>query len=221
MHDKPLSKIAGHLLHRRAGASRPARERIGPDTLGLDEAKVLRFADGTLAPAEEARLAEEVAEILPLGWSLQPRAKERLHTVSEHLGGERAVLEWLDRHPGLPRLTARLVALEGNLDRFSEDPAVIEALRAARAERPLPRELEGVLPPATSEETLSDISYRIDELLFDRHVEEAARLALTTADWLRNAARQAPSPSPAVRELAEVMAHSHQDISEAGAPPGP
>ncbi len=141
MHDKSLSKIAGHLLHRRAGASRPARDRVGPDTVGLDDGLALRFADDRVDPAEEARLAEEVAEILPLGWSLTTKAKEQLHTVSEHLGGEAGLLDWLDRHPGLPRLTARLQVLTGSLDRYSEDTAVVEILRSSRAEEPLPEEL--------------------------------------------------------------------------------
>ncbi|MFI8306423.1 hypothetical protein ACIF80_23875 [Streptomyces sp. NPDC085927] len=217
MHDKPLSKLAGHLLRRLPDASHPTRHRVGPDTFGLDEEKVLRFAEGRLDPAEEPRLAEEVAEVLPLGWSLSPRAKERLHTVTEHLGGERQLLEWLDRHPGLPRLTARLVALMGTLDRYSDDAEVVEALRSSRAEDPFPAGLENVLPPGTSEETLSDISYRIDELLFERHTQDATRLALATTDWLRDAAQRFAPSSDGVSEMRDLMAHLHKDISEAGA----
>ncbi len=138
MHDKPLSTIAGRLLHRRTSSSRPARDRTGTETLGLDERAILLFAEDALPPEEEAQLAEEVAAALPLGWSLQPRAKEMLHTLSEHLGGEPGLLQWLDRHPGVPRLTARLVALMGNLDTFGEDRGVVEALRSSRAEKPLP-----------------------------------------------------------------------------------
>ncbi|MET9988756.1 hypothetical protein ABZ061_04200 [Streptomyces mutabilis] len=213
MHHKPLSNFAGHLLHRRS--SRPARQRVGPDTMGLDEEKVLRFADGALDPADESRLAEEVAEVLPLGWSLSPRAKERLYTVTRHLGGEPQLLEWLDRHPGLPRLTARLVALTGNLDRCGEFPDVVEALRSSRAEDPFPAGLEGVLPPETDEATLSEVSYHIDELLFDRRPQDAARLALATTDWLRAAAGRAADPSPGVSEMGELMGHLHRDIGEA------
>ncbi|WP_431986543.1 hypothetical protein [Streptomyces griseoflavus] len=217
MHDKPLSKFVGRLLHRRPGASRPAQERVGPDTYGLDEEKVLRFAEDGLDPEEENRLAEEVAEVLPLGWSLSPRAKERLYTVSSHLGGEPQLLAWLDRHPGLPRLIARLTALTGNLDRYSDDPSVVEALRAARAAEPLPAALDGTLPPGTDEETLSDIAYRIDKLLFEQRTEDAARVALATTDWLRAAARRASPASPAVEEMAEFMGHLHEDIRQADA----
>ncbi|MDN5382108.1 hypothetical protein QEP66_08420 [Streptomyces sp. LB8] len=217
MHDKPLSKLAGHLLNRRAGASRPARHRVAPDAFGLEEAKVLRFTDGTLDAAGEQRLAEEVAEILPLNWSLTYRGKERLHAVVEHLGGESGLLRWLDRHPGLPRLTARLVALTSTLDRYSEDADVVEALCSLRAQNPPPAELEGVLPPDTDAETLSAVSYRIEELLFERHPQDAARLALAATDWLRNIARQATSASGQVGEMGDLMAHLHRDIDEAGA----
>ncbi|MFF8594879.1 hypothetical protein ACF061_26210 [Streptomyces sp. NPDC015220] len=217
MHDKPLGKLVGDLLHRRPGASRPARQRVGPDALGLDEEKVLGFVDGALAPADEKRLAEEVAEILPLGWSLSPRAKERLSRVTDHLGGERQLLEWLDRHPGLPRLTARLFALTGNLDRYSEDNGIVEALRSSRSRDPLPGELAGILPPETSEETLSDIAYRIDELLFEHHTQDAKRLALATTDWLRHATEQAAPSSPGIDEMRDLMTHLHRDIDEADA----
>lgn len=215
MHDKPLSKLAGHLLNRRASASRPARHHVDPDTFGLEEGKVLRFTEGSLDTAEEQRLAEEVAEVLPLNWSLSYRAKERLHTVTEHLGGEAELLQWLDRHPGPPRLIARLVALTSNLDRYSEDAEVVEALRSSRAEHLLPAELEGILPPETDEGTLSAISYHIEELLFERQPQEAARLALATTDWLRDAARRATSASSQVSEMGDLMTHLHQDISEA------
>ncbi|WP_079105191.1 hypothetical protein [Streptomyces prasinopilosus] len=217
MHDKPLSKLAGHLLRRLPGASHPARHRAGPDRFGLEEEKVLRFTEDRLDPAEEGRLAEEVAAVLPLGWSLSPRAKERLHAVTEHLGGERRLLEWLDRHPGLPRLTARLVALMGILDRYSDDAEVVEALRASRAEDPFPAGLENVLPPGTSEETLSDVSYRIDELLFERQTQDATRLALATTDWLRDATRSSAPSSSGISEMRELMTHLRKDIGEADA----
>ncbi|MDX3238937.1 hypothetical protein PV392_25255 [Streptomyces sp. ME03-5709C] len=217
MHNKPLSKLAGRLLLRRPDASRPGRQRVGPDSFGLDEGKVLGFAEGELDAAQEQRLAVEVAEVLPLGWCLSERAKERLHTVTERLGGETELLRWLDGHPGVPRLTARLVTLTGVLDGYSEDAEVVEAVRSRRVAAPPPPELEGVLPPGTDEETLSDISYRIDELLFDRNTRDAARLALTTTAWLRDTAGGATPASPAVREMSEVMGHLHKDISEAEA----
>lgn len=213
MHDKPLSKLTGELLRRRPGAARRTRERVGPDAFGLDEEKALGFAEGVLDPAEEPRLAQEIAEVLPLGWSLGPRAKERVNEVAERLGGERGLMEWLDRHPGLPRLTARLFVLMSTLDRYSDDAALVEALRASRTEGPSPAGLEGVLPPGTGAETLGDISYHIDELLFDRRTQDATRLALAATRWVG----QAAASSPEAGEIGELMDHLHRDIEEAAA----
>lgn len=168
-------------------------------------------------PAREARLAQEVAEVLPLGWSLPFRGKERLDRVTDHLGGERELLEWLDRHPGLPRLTARLLALTGNLERFSADPAVIGALRSSGAGAAPPAQLKAVLPPALGDETLSDLGYHLDKLLFERHVQEAKQFALATTEWLRTAAGQSADVPSGVGEMRDVMGHLHKDISEAEA----
>lgn len=217
MHEKPLGKLVDDLLRRRPDDSRPARQRVGPDAFGLDEGLVLGFVEGESNPADEARLAEEVAEALPLSWSLSTRAKERLSHISRRLGGERQLLEWLDEHPGLPRLTARLFALTGNLDRYSDSAPVVEALRSSRAEAPPPAELRDILPPDSSEETLGDIAYRIDELLFDRRRQEATQLALATTRWLREVAERAAPSSPEVSEMGDVMGHLHTDIREAGA----
>lgn len=216
MHDKPLSNLVGDLLRRRPGASHRTRHRVGPDTFGLDEEKVLGFVDGVLDPADETRLAEEVAEVLPLDWSLSPKARERLSQVTDCVGGERQLLQWLDRHPGLPRLTARLFVLTNNLDQYSDDTAVIEALRSSRAQEPTPAGLEGILPPETSEETLTAIAYHIHELLCERHAQDARRLALATTDWLRHATEQAAPSSPGISEVRDLMGHLHKDISEAG-----
>jgi hypothetical protein len=87
VHDKPLSNLAGDLLRRRPGASHRPRHRVGPDAFGLDEEKVLGFVDGALDPAQESRLAEEVAEVLPLDWSLSPRARENLSQVTPSRAG--------------------------------------------------------------------------------------------------------------------------------------
>jgi hypothetical protein len=218
VHDKPLSNLVGDLLRRRPGASHRDRHRVGPDTFGLDEEKVLGFVDDALDPAQETRLAEEVAEVLPLDWSLSPKARENLSQVTDRVGGERQLLQWLDRHPGLPRLTARLFVLTNNLDQYSDDTAVVEALRSSRARQPTPAGLEGVLPPETSEEPLTAIAYHIHKLLGERHAQDARRLALATTDWLRDATEQAAPSSPGISDERDLMVHQHRDISEAGVP---
>lgn len=147
MHRTPLGKFREKLLHRPSDAS-PGAEREGePIAFGMEGPLVLRFVEEGLDPADEARLAEEVAKTLPLRWSLPTRALERLDLLSERLGGERKLLEWLDGHPGLPRVTARLLVLADSLDRYTDDPAVVTAVRDFRSAHGLPDELRGVLPP--------------------------------------------------------------------------
>ncbi|MDH6228223.1 hypothetical protein [Streptomyces sp. MJP52] len=217
MHDKPLSRITGRPRHRRPGAPNAPGGGAGPDGFGLDEDKVEGFTAGTLGPEDEARLAEEVAALLPLRWSLSPRAEELLSQVNDRLGGNRRLMEWLDGHPGLPRLTARLVVLTENLDRFGENGAVVDAVRAHRGRSPLPAELRDVLPPDTDEATLSAIAHRVEELLGERRAQDATRLALATTDWLGGVARDAAPDSPEVAETGELMSHLHADIAQAAA----
>lgn len=212
MHDQLLRRFAGDLLDRRSSASHRSR-RTGPDAFGLDEGEVEGFLAGTLSDAEEARLAEEIAEVLPLGWSLSPRGKERLSSVTDRLGGQRQLLEWLDRHPGLPRLTARVFVLMGTLDQYTDDPEVLDALRSARSADPFPAALREDLPPETDEETLGDLASRLEELLGERHTREATRVALASADWLLHVSRQANTPS--TRRLGELMHHLRREIGDA------
>ncbi|WP_436738985.1 hypothetical protein [Streptomyces sp. BBFR102] len=215
MHKTPWGKFTENLLHRRSGHS-PDAERSGePIAFGMEGPLVLRFVEEGLDPADEARLAEEVAKTLPLRMSLPNRALERLNLLSDHLGGERGLLEWLDRHTGLPRLTARLLVLADSLERYTDDPAVVTAVRAFRVGHGLPDALRGVLPPATGAETLSDISSRLDRQLFDHDAEGARSLGLATSRWLRDAVSATASPSPELAEMGEVMARLHEDIAAA------
>ncbi|MER5476003.1 hypothetical protein ABT026_03290 [Streptomyces sp. NPDC002734] len=215
MHEKPLSRVTGRLRRRLRNEAHDPPGDPGPDAFGLDQYLANRFEDGALAPEDEARLAEEVATLLPRRWSLSPRAEERLSQVNDRLGGYRQVLEWLDGHPGLPRLTARLLVLTENLDHFGENTAVVDAVRAQRGRSPLPAELRDVLPPATDEETLPDIAQRLEGLLGDRRSEDATRLALATTEWLGGVARGAAPDSPEVTEMSELMSHLHTDIAQA------
>ncbi|MEU0123954.1 hypothetical protein ABZ114_20070 [Streptomyces albidoflavus] len=215
MHRTPLGKFREKLLHRPSDAS-PGAERDGePISFGMEGPLVLRFVEEGLDPADEARLAEEVAKTLPLRWSLPTRALERLDLLSERLGGERKLLEWLDGHPGLPRVTARLLVLADSLDRYTDDPAVVTAVRDFRLAHGLPDELRGVLPPATDAETLTDLSSRLERQLFDHDAEEARSLGLATSRWLRDAVSAADASSPELAETGEVMARLHEDIAEA------
>jgi hypothetical protein len=214
VHDKPLLKSVGELLRRRHGSSRLTHQ-AGPDGFALDSWKVSGFTAGTLSPEDEARLADEVAQLLPHHWDLPTKSVEALTPLVDHLGGQRELMAWLDRHPGRPRLIARIYVLLGHLDRYSDDPAVLAAVRHARAQDPYPIGLRGYLTPETNDETLGGLAFRIEELLGDNREEDATALALTTADWLRRAAQNADTPNSDIREMGELMDHMHQDISEA------
>ncbi|MGW8758818.1 hypothetical protein ACWGNH_20480 [Streptomyces albidoflavus] len=215
MHRTPLGKFREKLLHRPSDAS-PGAERDGePVSFGMEGPLVLRFVEEGLDPADEARLAEEAARTLPLRWSLPTRSLERLDLLSDRLGGERRLLEWLDGHPGLPRLTARLLVLVDSLERYSDNPAVVTAVRDFRAAHGVPDELRGVLPPATGAETLTDISSRLEQQLFDHDAGQARSLGLATSRWLRDAVSASDLPSPELAETGEVMARLHEDIAAA------
>ncbi|WP_250403310.1 hypothetical protein [Streptomyces cellostaticus] len=217
MHDKPLRRIADELTRRRPHSSHGARETVGPDRFGIDLDRAARFVDGTLGADDEARLAEEVAELLPLCWNLPNKAVETLTPIIDHLGGQRELMAWLDGHEGRPRLTARIFVLLGLLDRYTDDAAVLDTMRAARARDPFPAGLRGELLPETDEETLSSLAYRIEKRLADDE-KEAVALSLATTGWLRRIADDADDPDPSVRELGSLMAHVQQDIGEAATP---
>lgn len=217
MHDMPLLKSVGELLRRRHGsASRESRPAL-PDGFTLDSAQVSAFAAGTLDAEGEAALADDIARMLPHHWDLPTKSVEALTPVVDHLGGQQQLMAWLDRHPGRPRLIARIYVLLGHLDQYSEDPAVLEAVRHARAQDPFPVALRGYLTPDTNAETLGSLAFRVEELLGDDRVDDAVALALAIADWLHGAAEKAESPSADVREMGELMGHLHRDISEAAA----
>ncbi|MEU4090726.1 hypothetical protein [Streptomyces aureus] len=217
MHDKPLLKSVGELLRRRHGVAHAAggSEREG---FTLDSAMVSDFVTGTLSSEDEGKLADEVAELLPHHWDLPTKSVEALTPLMDHFGSQQKLMAWLDGHPGRPRLTARIYVLLGHLDQYSEDQAILAAVRHARAQDPYPQGLRGYLTPETNDETLGGLAFRIEELLGDNRERDAIALALATADWLQRAAQNAESPDDDVREMGELMGHMHQDIGDAAPP---
>ncbi|MFF7379242.1 hypothetical protein ACIP4Q_27890 [Streptomyces massasporeus] len=214
MHDIPLTRSVGELLHRRHGASRGAHPEAGPDGYGLDSWRAGQFTAGTLTPQDETRLADEVAELLPHSWDIPTKSREALTTIIDHLGGQRELMAWLDGHPGRPRLIARLYVLMGHLDRYSDDATVVGALRSAREQDPFPAGLRDYLLPQTTDETLGTLASRMEKLLAQQREEDVTALALATTAWLKDVAENADSPGPAVPEMGSVMGHLHQDIEE-------
>ncbi|MFJ2956101.1 hypothetical protein [Streptomyces sp. NPDC087270] len=214
MHDTLIDRTYQWLVHRRHRAQ-TAGSRPGPDGFGLDPALVGRFTDGTLGAQDEARLAQEVAELVPHAEDLPFKGEESLNRVISYLGGEVELMTWLDRHPGRPRLTARISALLGLLDEYAADPGVVGALRAAREREPYPAALRAYLVPQTNEDTLSALAYRVKELLSDQREKDAIGLADAVAEWVRQAVADADDPGTAARNLADLLARAESDLTDA------
>ncbi|MFF4956528.1 hypothetical protein [Streptomyces sp. NPDC001222] len=217
MREKLLSRIEDELLRLRHDVSRTAKDRSTPVGFGLDGALVSGFVTGTLTPQQEAELARQVAGLLPYHWAQSNTYAEAMSQVSEHLGGQRELVVWLDRFPGLPRLVARLYVFMGLLDRLSENSAVVDALREFRERTPYPAGLKGYLVPETDDETIAGIAFRIEELLSDGERDKAVELALAMAECLRQVAPRAKELDPDLVDLGELMEHSRKDLQEAAA----
>jgi hypothetical protein len=177
----------------------------------LDRALVDAMVAGTIDRQGEAELAEQVARVLPFHWTLPDATVAALTRIRDHLGGDAGLLDWLDRHPGRPRLVARLYELAGLLDELSAQPAVVEAVRAVRAGSGDPAELTGCLVPDTDSATLASLGAHIERLLGEDRDEDAVRVALATVAMVRKAAPTASAPRDlddrldrAARRIAEV-----------------
>ncbi|MER5407624.1 hypothetical protein [Streptomyces sp. NPDC002769] len=217
MREKPLSKIGDELLRLRHGLSHTSEHRSPPAGFGVDRSLVSGFVAGELSQQEEAELARQTAMLMPFHWSQPNSYASIMSQITDHLGGQRGLVTWLDSFPGLPRLVARLYVLMGILDRYSENAAVVTALRELRERTPYPAGLKGYLVPETDDDTLAGIAFRIEELLGDEEKDGAVDLALATTTCLRQIAPRAEEMDPEVGDLGEVMDHSRQDIQDAAA----
>ncbi|MEU7411277.1 hypothetical protein AB0B40_18465 [Streptomyces sp. NPDC042638] len=132
MRNRTLSKIGTKLLRLRHDASQTSQDRTAPADYGLDRGQVGAFVAGTLDAEGEAALAHQVARLLPFHWTWPNRVGEGMRQLIDHFGDQRELMAWLDRHPGLPRLVARLYVFMGLLDRYSAVPAVVTAMREYR-----------------------------------------------------------------------------------------
>jgi hypothetical protein len=163
------------------------------------------FVAGTLDPQGEAVLADEVARILPYHWSAPNPIVAELTRMIRHLGSDRALLDWLDRHPGRPRTVARLYLLIALLDRFSDEPAVVTALRELRERQPYPPGLAGHLVPDTDGGTLANLAAQIESMLGEDRIDEVSRLAVATTAMLEQVAARAAELDADVRQLGDLL----------------
>jgi hypothetical protein len=198
---------------------RPAVSRSGQDKDhrpgALDHALADGLAAGTLSPQEENVLAEQVARLLPFHWRLPNPMVASLSRVIAHLGGEPELLAWLDRHPGAPRVVARLYGLVDLLDQFSGEQAVVTALTELRAQAPDPPVLARYLTPDTTTATLGSLATEIELLLADDQLDTALQVGLEAAAILQWVAPRVIQLDPTVSDLGERCQRVQQLLSEA------
>ncbi|BCL25013.1 hypothetical protein ACPCBX_25705 [Streptomyces tuirus] len=217
MRNRTLSKIGTQLLRLRHDSSQSSQDRATPTDYGLDHRQVAEFVAGTLDAESEAALAHQVARLLPFHWTWPTRVAQAMSQIMAHFGDQRELMAWLDRHPGLPRLTARLYVFMGLLDQYSAVPGVVTAMREYRARTPYPPGLESYLVPVTDDDTLASIAFKVEKLLGEERTREAADLALATAAWLQQIGPRARELAPEVGDLDELMRQARQDIQSAAA----
>jgi hypothetical protein len=180
----------------------------------LSQELVDRFVAGKATEAEEAALADEVAQVMPFHAELPNPLIAALKKVMDRLGGEPSLWAWLDRHPGRPRKTARLYLVMSVLDRVSAEPAVVTALKEYRSHTLYPPGLEQYLPPATSAETLADLSGEIELLLRADRVDTAVALGASTVDLLGELAPRIAELNPELRELGDQVADLRRNLRQ-------
>jgi hypothetical protein len=179
-----------------------------------DKGLVEAFTAGTLDPEEETALAGQVARVLPAHWMLPNPAVSALSAVIDHLGGEPALLSWLDRHPGLPRLVATAYELIHLLDGISDRPSVVTALSDTRQQIGTPPELAAHLVPDTTGDTLASLAGRIESLLAEEEYGEAVAVTLATAELLQQVAVRAEPLDPSLAALSEQVDRIREKVRE-------
>jgi hypothetical protein len=173
------------------------------------------FVAGDITEAEEAALADEIARLLPFHAELPVPVAAALSRLLNHLGGSTGMWAWLDRHPGRPRVVARLYRLMAVLDRVSAEPGVVTALAEFRERTPYPPGLEDHLIPITSEETLASLSGRIELLLGEDQLAKAVQAADAAAGMLAEIAPRAAELQPELAVLRDEVEQARQALAVA------
>jgi hypothetical protein len=186
----------------------------------LDPELLDAVVDGETDRQADAALAEQVSTVLPWHAALPTDIAARLTRLVRHLGGDDALLRWLDEHPGRPRVVARAYRLIGLLDQISASPAVVTAVRELRERTPYPPGLEGYLVPDTDSGTLASLAQQIEGLLGDDRPDDAVALSVATIGALRDVVPRAVELDPELRGLEEVLGQLRREIEEAREPGG-
>ena len=181
----------------------------------LDRELADALAEGRLDERGERELTEQVARVLPSHATLPDRAAATLGKIRSHFGGDSGLLDWLEQHPGRPRLVARLFRLIAQLDWLSGRPAVVAAVRELRERAGDPEELTGLLTPDTTSATLAGLATAIERLLDEERVMAAVRVALAAAALVRLAAPQAAEHDATLISLQQGMDRTARQIATA------
>lgn len=181
----------------------------------LDTKLVKRFVADELDEDGQAELADQVAIIVMFHAELPNALAVQMTRIVKHLGGETALVQWLDRFPGRPRIVARLFALIDLLDTFSAEPSVVTALSELRADTPYPPGLSNYLSPDTDDETLGGLAWHIEQLAADDRMADAVRLALDSAALVERLAPRARELNPNLPDLALLAAKAARAVDEA------
>jgi hypothetical protein len=196
-------------------------ELEGPTSVfRLDPELLDAVVDGEADGQADAALAEQVSTVLPWHAALPTDIAARLTRLVRHLGGDDALLRWLDEHPGRPRVVARAHRLIGLLDQISASQAVVTAVRELRERTPYPPGLEGYLVPDTDSGTLASLAQQIEGLLGDDRPDDAVALSLATIDALRDVVPRAVELDPELRGLEELLLQLRREIEAAREPGG-
>jgi hypothetical protein len=167
----------------------------------LDFDLVDSFVDGTLAPAGQEVLADQVAQVIACHWAAPNPVVYALNRLRRHLGGESQLFTWLEQHPGRPRLVSHIFTVITLLDRYGSLPAVVAAFRELRQREDDPPELSGLMVPLTDEATLVSLSGQIELMLCEREFRRAADTARAAVGILRKIAPPAAERDPVLRDL--------------------
>jgi hypothetical protein len=181
----------------------------------LDPELVDAVVSGDADRRADAALADQVASVLPWHAAVPPEIAGHLTRLVRYLGGDEALLRWLDEHRGRPRLVARAYRLVGLLDGISASSAVVAALRELRDRTKYPPGLEAYLPPDTDSGTLASLGQQIEALLGEGRADDAVAVSLATTAMLRELAPRAAELDPELRGLDILLEHLRHGIEEA------
>jgi hypothetical protein len=171
----------------------------------LDPALVDAYIAGTLDAQGEAVLAEQVARVIPFHSTAPNPIQAALSRLIGYLGREPGLWAWLDHDEGRPRAVARLYEVMGLLDQFSDNPAVVSALRELRARIHYPPGLLGYLLPDTNEETLASLAGQIEQILAEDEPDQAMDVAAAALGMLEGIAPVAERTDPDLVDLSRRL----------------